>query len=785
MTDYKGYQSRAIVMETEDDEFDLKKVVGTLIRFWPLFLICVIGAVIIAFLFLRYSTPQYKINAKILVKDDKKGGNFGGASDNMFSDLGLFNPTKSVDNEVEVLKSRTLMEKTVDALQLQARYYVEGSVKQTELFFENVPFELSLAGIKDDSLVADKRFSLLFIDDRRFVLENDGKTKQYNYGDLLVFPFGAIRVKRNINAAPIQKPVIVKLSKRDNVVDGFQQALTIATTSKTVSTIDLTLEDPVPQRGEKLLNTLITIYNAMNTEDKNRIADSTIAFIDNRLIYVTAELGNVEKEIETFKRKNKLTDLSAEGQLLLQNSSEGMKNVAQQQVQIEIINSLEKYLKDDKNNLRTIPAGLAVPDPTFAELIHTYNAAQLEKERQLQTTTESNPIVQTLTVQIGNLKSNILANLATIRHTMQISMNQLQRGANLFERRIGQVPEKERSFLEFSRQQAIKQELYLYLLKKREETAVSKAANIDNARVVDSAKSQTHPFSPKRTLVYLSALLIGLVLPAIAIYLRQLLNNKVEDKKDITTKTAAPIVGEIGRSPYTNSFIVKENPRHPVAEQFRLLRTNLDYMVPEGEGGRVIMITSSISGEGKSFLSLNLAAMLALRGKKVLLVEFDLRKPKLSKYLRLDNRHGLTDFLVKKNNDIGSLIKTVSEVDGLYMLGSGAIPPNPAELINNNQTRDLFSIVKTDFDYAVVDAPPVGLVTDSLLLSKYANITLYVIRQKYTFKNQLEMLDEMYRQGKLPNLGIVVNDIKRQKGYGYGYGYGSGYGYGYESEKDR
>jgi capsular exopolysaccharide synthesis family protein len=355
---------------------------------------------------------------------------------------------------------------------------------------------------------------------------------------------------------------------------------------------------------------------------------------------------------------------------------------------------------------------------------------------------------------------------------MGITRSQLRSRTNSFESQIQQVPRKERAFLEISRQQAIKQELYLYLLKKREETAVSKAANIDNARIVDSAKANKQPFSPKRQMIYLSALLVGLLLPAGMVYGRSLLNNKVESKKDITAATAAPIVGEIGHSPYISNVVVLEDPRHPIAEQFRLLRTNLQYMTRAGSEARVILFTSSMSGEGKSFISLNLASMLSLGGKKVVLLEFDLRKPKLSKYLGLDNEEGLSSFLIGKRTDIYQLAKSVRGMENLHFIGSGVIPPNPAELISNEQTKSLFDQLKNRFDYIIIDAPPVGVVTDALLLAAHSDTNLYIVRQNYTLKAQLELLNDLYQEKKLPNCGIVINDIKRQKGYGYGYGYG-------------
>jgi tyrosine-protein kinase Etk/Wzc len=755
-----------------EEDFSIQNVVNKVIQYWWLFVLCIVLALGAAFVYLRYSTPLYKVQAKILVKDSKKGGGISGME--VFSELGLMGGQNSVDNEVELLKSRTLMENTVATLQANVRYYAAGKIKQTEVTGKSLPFLLSVHDLNVDSLSLPVRLLFKGVSLNQFKLAYKDVEKTHSYGDTIVFPFGKFLFSQYSGLRSDKEQLVqILISHPENTVAEFQQKLNVAVTSKTVSTIDLTFNDAVPARGELLLNSLLHIYNRMNTEDKNRVADSTINFIDNRLVYVTRELGDVEQSIEHFRQRNQLTDISAQGKLLLENTSQYFKELSKSEVQISIVQSLEKYLRDEQNTSRTIPAGLVIEDPTFASLVERYNMMQLEKDRQLQTTTESNPVVQRLTVQIANVKNDIVANLATIKRSMEITRAELKNRTNSFESQIQQVPRKERAFLEISRQQAIKQELYLYLLKKREETAVSKAANIDNARIVDSAKADRNPISPKRQMIYLSALLIGTVLPSIFLFARSLLNNKVGSKKDITAATSVPLLGEIGHSQLKNNLVIKQDLRHPIAEQFRLLRTNLDYMRLPTTGARIVMVTSSMSGEGKSFISLNLAAMLSLGGKKVVLLEFDLRKPKLSKYLGFENDEGISSILIGKVANAALIEKSIEGVDNLHFLSSGLIPPNPAELINGPQTAQMFEQLKARYDHIIIDAPPVGVVTDALLLSIYTDITLYVVRQHYTFKNQLEMVDELHREQKLPSLGIVVNDVKRQKGYGYGYGYGS------------
>ena len=785
MTDL-NLQQLNVEGKKEKDNAIFQVIIGQFIYFWWLFALFILLSMFTAFIYLRYAAPIYKITAKILVKDQKKGGDV--SQGNIFSDLDLLNPISTVDNEVEILKSRTLMEKTVRALQLNTSYFSKGSVRQSEIFFSKLPFKLTLINCIQDSISANSTLIYKNINADYFSLGDEKTTKKIKYGDTLNYNFGTLVIESNPgNFQKSNAPIIVKVATLDQTVVRMQNAYSAGATSKTVSTIDLTVTDIIPARGELILNTLLHIYNNMNTEDRNRIADSTIAFVDNRLIYVTKELGNIEKDIQVFKQTNGITDISQQSQLLLQNTSQYMRDQSQQEVQLNVLRSLLTYLKNDRNYSRTIPATLAVQDPTFVAQVENYNTLQLEKQRQLATTTENNPVVEKLTIQIANLRTHILSTLTSAEQGMLINLNQLKKQADALNGQINNVPEKEKSFLEISRQQSIKQELYLYLLKKREETAVSKAANLDNARIVDNAKSLKTPIKPDRSLIYMIAFAAGFIIPALLLYIRQLLHNKIETRNDITSTTDVPIIGEIGRSPFPNNLIIRENPRHPIAEQFRLLRTNLDYLGVDNKGGRSIMVTSSMSGEGKSFISLNLAGMLALGGKKVVLLEFDLRKPKISKYLGFSNNEGISTFLADKKKTINDIAIKVPGLETLYFIASGPIPPNPAELINSEMAKDFFAQLESQFDHIVIDVPPVGVVTDALLLSRFAKISLFIVRQGFTYKKQLELLEELNMQKKLPHLAMVVNDIDRQKGYGYGYGYGYGtsYGYGYfEDEKE-
>ncbi len=517
----------------------------------------------------------------------------------------------------------------------------------------------------------------------------------------------------------------------------------------------------------------------MNEEDKNKISDSTISFIDERLAVVSGELSGVEKNIEQFKVKNQLsTNIPEQASLALNNASDVQKQLTEQDVQISIIQSLEDHLKG--NDPRIVPNAAVIQDPTYISTVQQYNMLVLERDRQLETTKPDNPIVQNLNSQIEAVKTNLIISLNNIQREMQISKNELAAKNDQFMRQMKTVPSKERTFLDISRQQDVKQQLYLYLLQKREETAISKSGTLANSRLIEPGKSDALPFTPKKSLLYLVALCAGVLLPSGVIYLKNLLNNTVSASDDIGKETKAPILGEIGHNATGKTLVAQQNSRTALAEQFRALRTNLQFLL-KGREHQVVMITSGTSGEGKSFLTINLGSALAISNKTVVLVELDLRKPKLSKELGMPLEKGFTDYLVSKLKK-EELIKPVPNHPNLFLVSAGTIPPNPAELLLEPQLEELFAWLRTRFDYIIVDTPPLGIVIDSVLIGKYANASVYVVRQGYTLKAQLKMVSNLKQNEKIPNLSILVNDVKINRYYGYKYGYSYGYGYGNNSD---
>ncbi|NIG55219.1 tyrosine-protein kinase [Chitinophaga sp. Cy-1792] len=754
-------------LKEPESTFDLRKLLDRLARSWYWFLLSVILCGALGWVYLRYATPGYKINAKILVQDQKKGADIPGAE--ILDQLNLFDNKSSVDNELEIISSRSLMEQVVREQHLYIRYLVDGRMKKTEVY-GNVPFAMDWLNLKDSMAVA--KYILTPKANDSFNISIDTWQKNAKWGDTIQCAAGLFRIVRNEKFPLEQKDYTLEVSPVDKTVADYQRNLEAAIPNKQVSTIDMALTSSIPQKGELVLNKLIAAYLHASVEDKNRIADSTIAFIDNRLVIVTGELSGVEKNIQRFKEANQLADISEQSKALVNGTGDTRKQIIDNQVRLNVVQSLEQYVKDEKNNKRVVPSAIVVQDPTFISIVEKYNTLQLERERLLLANTENNPAVRTIDGQLAGLRGDLLSNLATFRSSLEMSLDALQKNAGTLDQKIRQVPSTERVFLDFSRQQAIKQELYLYLLKKREESALSKSSNLAIARIVDAAKSDPLPFKPKGLFIYLIAVIFGMGLPAGIFYLGDHLNRRIRSREELTTLTPVPVLAEIGHYTEGTYVAVRKDVRTPLVEQFRALRTNLQFIMANPQE-KVILLTSSMSGEGKSFVATNLAAVISLSGKKVLLMEMDLRKPKISDNLGLSNHTGFSTYAIGKSL-AESVIKPSGIHENCFLLSSGPIPPNPAELLLMENTGLLFAELRKQFDYIIVDTAPVGLVTDAQLLGRFADATLYIMRQDYTFKEQAKLTKDLLQYQKMPRLNIILNDVKQGTTYGYGYGYGYG-----------
>ena len=730
---------------------------------WYWFLFSVIICSAIAYLYVKYATPLYTTTASVLIKEDADS-NMGESSVlKVFGGTDL-SPVSTTETEAVILKTRLLMETVVKSLNANISYYAVGKVKDLEI--NKSPFKIRLLGKPNP-----KGFAALNVkmEGTKIHLSSEKFSKTVNlYEAFTLQNVGSILIEKGDAPAIPNQLYSFKIFPVDAVVAGALASLQVAIPSKQVNIINLAYTSAIPEKSEAILNTLIQAYIKSNIVDKNTIADSTIAFIDKRLSLVSEELDKVEGNVETFRKKNKVTDIAAQSALLVNTTNQSAMDLTKVETQLSILNSLEAYLTDQSTNERVVPSGVLLDDPNFSALVERYNTIVLEKEKSKLSQTEKNPYVQNLSTQIAGVRGDMLRSLSSLKTTLEISKKTLQRTSNQMAGQASSVPTIQRAFLDLGRQQQIKQELYVFLLQKKEETAISKTSNISNCKIVDAPIS-FGPISPNRNAILGYGVILGLFIPLGILYIGDLLNTKVKDKEDVSSHTHVPLIAEIGSSNSLETIVVSVDSRTPISEQFRNLRTNLSFFLKDGS--KRILVTSSMSGEGKSFCSINLAAILALTGKKVVVMEMDLRKPNLSNKFGLANNIGYTNYITSKQVSSAEIIRPSGLLDNLFIISSGPIPPNPAELLIDDRINILMTELERDFDYIIMDAPPVGLVTDAQLLSNHADLTLYVVRQGVTFKDQISIPEEIYLSKKIKNMAILLNDAKFEFSYGYAYGY--------------
>lgn len=761
---------------SENNIFNLKWIITTLLAIWPWFLASMLVSYLLCNLYLRYTTPLYKMSGEIILNDAK--GSTPSGDQVLLEGLGLSTSKSDVNNVIRILHSKTLMTRVVQALDLNVQYLLPGKVKMFE-FYKDAPFKFVFV---DTALsVKNASYKISFKDDENFTLSDGGKNISGKLGDVLQLPGGKLVVARNISRPVHNDNYIVNVSSIEKATGRFAGALDVSRIEKLSSSVEIDCNDQLPERGKDIINTLVKVYEQTNIEEKNRIANNTINFIDERLTTVGSDLTNIEKQIADFKESNNLTDLKQQAEELAKNSSKVTQDQSEKEVQLRILEDIEnKYFGPGSNNEVALPA-LLVTDPTLLQMIGTYNALQGEKAKLITVTTKDNPYVLNIDAQLKAAKSKVLASIKSLEFSLRSNINELNRQSGIATGEIKKVPTQERIYLEYSRQQNIRQELYLYLLKKREEAAISKSATISNVLVVDKA-DLVMQIKPNRSKMITMSLFLGFFIPIVGLGMRRTFNTKIIAKADIQRFTDIPIVGEIGHSNDEISVAVKKNSNSILAEQFRSLRTNLQFLLTNRKD-KVILLTSSMSGEGKSFIAINLASTFAISGKKVVLIELDLRRPKVSKNLGLDNGIGLSNYAIGQA-DLSQIIQKSGFEDNLYVISSGPIPPNPAELIMLPKMEEMFEELKKSFDFVIIDTAPIGLVTDAQLLGMYADTSLYVVRQGYTYKQQVQIANELKVNNKMPKMGLVINDVVFRRGYSYGYGYGyeAGYGnkYGYK-----
>ena len=791
--------------ESKEENIDVKELLFKYLIHWPWFVGAVVACLIAAWVYLHMSTPVYNISATVLIKDDKKGGSAG-----MLSGLeslgldGMVSSSQNIDNEIEVLRSKTIVKEVVEDLGLYISYTDKDEFPSRNMY-KTSPVQVSLTPQEADLLEKPMTVEMTLQPqgsiDVNVKIGDDEYQKHFeklpavfptDKGTLAFFltPDSVLSSKRTseetTDSEKTTRNITATINKPLAVAKAYCKNMTIEPTSKTTSVAVISLKNSNVQRGKDFINKLLEMYNINTNNDKNEVAQKTAEFINERISIISKELGSTEKDLESFKRGAGITDLTSDAQIALTGSAEYEKKRVENQTQINLLQDLQRYMQNE--GYEVLPSNIGLQDVNLAAAINRYNDVLVERKRLLRTSTENNPTIINLDTSISAMKENVQVSLDRVLRGLFITKADLDREASRYSRRISEAPGQEREFVSIARQQEIKAGLYLMLLQKREENAITLAATANNAKIIDEAIADDAPVSPRSKITYLIALILGVGIPVGVIYLLELTKFKIEGRADVEKLTSAPIVGDIPLTDEKQGAIAVFENQNNLSETFRNIRTNLQFMLENDK--KVILVTSTVSGEGKSFISANLAISLSLLGKKVVIVGLDIRKPGLNKVFNIPRKEiGITQYLANPENNLMDLVQLSDVSKNLYILPGGTVPPNPTELLARDGLDKAIETLKKNFDYVIMDTAPVGMVTDTLLIGRVADLSVYVCRADYTHKNEYTLINELAEKDKLPSLCTVINglDLKRRKyGYYYGYGkygkyygYGKRYGYGY------
>lgn len=784
-------------LEEEEGGFDFKIILMKLIIYWKWFVVSIVLCLLCAFVYLRYATPVYRIQATVMINDEKKGS----FQNQMMAmqDFGFVGTTGGVDNEIEILRSKSMIKQAIVDMGMFVQYQLGGRIAK-RVIYGNYPIEVQ---ISDDDLANLTRSFLLEIshpDSTKYKIE-------YAYKDLsgemvefektisgfpyvLESPVGQLILSRGEMPMAPGQTLYVSIVPPIKMAKTCLANLSIAPTSKTTSVAHISYLDVNKKRGTDFVNSLVAAYNRENNNDKNVVALKTEEFIKERLDIVAAELDATEMEMAQYKKNSGLTTVVGDAQKILEANSEYEKKNVEITTQLKLVTYLRDYVNDPANHLQAIPGNVGLADASLTSLIAKYNEGVVERNRLLRTASESNPTVVDMTMSVELLSKTIRTSVESLYESLSIQKKEVEGQTAKFGSKIGDAPTQEKILMGYERQQEVKSGLYLMLLQKREENSIALAATADNAKIIDAALANDYPVSPKSSMILLVALVLGCAIPVAIIYIMELLRYKIEGRNDLEKLTKVPVLGDVAVShdlkKGQRGIVVRENDNDIMAETFRSIRTNLQFVL-DGPEKKVIQFTSTTSGEGKTFISSNLAMSLALLGKKVILLGLDIRKPRLAEMFGFANRtKGITAFLAGDPDDKELLFDQIipSGVnENLDILPAGIVPPNPAELLSKKNLDNAISFLKEKYDYVLLDTAPVGLVTDTLIIARVADASVYVCRADYTAKNDLNLVNSLYAENKLKNMSIVLNGVdmaKRKYGYYYGYGGNGKYGrYGY------
>ena len=754
-------------MENKSNEIDVRKILRIIVEHWWWFVLGVAACTMLGVAYYLRKAPQWTTDASVVLRQ-KEGS---GTSLDALSMLGL-SSNRAAEDEVVVLSSRGLLYQAIDALNLWDAPSKRGGLRW-EGEFRHPALTIDYLSLTEDAqikpfVVKVKPTKKGYKVKTKMGFFHRSTTRVADLSEPIETGVGTIRIHAN---RPLSTDTTYRVahSRRELVVAGYQKKLSVTLHKKESNIIHISTQSPVPERDKALLHQMIEQYNLNAIVDKNMLATNTAAFIDERLDIITKELGEAEEAVSDYKQQNNIADINTQANLFLHASSAEQRAMAEIETQLSLVEYIDEFLRDDTKRNSLIPSNIGLSDASLASGLTEYNALQLQRMRILRTATEDNPVIEQMNAQLASMRENIIETIGSVRESLKIRQRNLQAQDTKFNRQIQNAPEQQREYVRVVRQQQIKERLYVFLYEKREENALMLAATATPAKILDMPQRDVKSQSPKLTKLLLLCIILGLLIPAAILYILVLLNDTIDDAKEYEKRIKAPLLGQLVQNSRNAHIAIHEGESTVSAELFRLIRTNLRFVLPKEAKNPVILVTSSINGEGKSYVSCNTALSLAILGKKVVLVGMDIRKPMLTTYFGLKTKGHLTDYLAEPDVTVDDIIVPSGEHKNLDLIPCGTIPPNPAELLQTERVEELFAELRKRYDYIIVDTAPVALVSDTYQLDRVADMTIYVSRYKYTPSEMIDYLNNMIDQKRMHNVACVLNGVKGLRaGYGYG-----------------
>ena len=778
-------------IELSEEEIDISKILFTALQNWYLFAGALVVAIGLAWFYNWYAHPIYRMNGTVLVKDDK-----GSMGENILAEIGALQNKRNIENEIEILRSRSLMGKALNELDFNVTYTLKAGIREREMYkssplrIEYVPLEEMPDGFALETTILDSNtFEIDYA-----ILDFTGDETWYNethsFNEDFELPYGHFRMQPTEKFEQFMKgserDLILTFHSDDALISKYLGLLKVQTARTGSSILSLSLEEQVKEKGIDLLNKLLDVYMQNSIEQKNQLTSNSLRFIDAQLDVITKDLSSIEEEMQEYKTDQGITDLSAEAEFFLGQVGQYDQQISGIEMQLSFIDYLERYIKEGKEFENSSPASIGINDPLLSQLITRLSELEAERESLLKYTKSDNPMVTAIDSKIATTKKSLLDNVVSIRDGLMANKAQAEKQLASVEGKVKSLPGRETELVGFQRKFSIKENLYLLLLEKKSENSILLASTVSDNLVIDHARSTILPIKPVRMLTYGIGLILALVLPSAFLVVKNMFDNKIKDRGELQRITSIPLIGMVNYNDSKTDLVVSEKPKSPIAEAFRGIRTNLQYFGKSSQMGpeahkNVFLVTSSIGSEGKSFCSMNLTNVFSMSGKKTILLGMDLRKPKLAhNFANVKRDKGASGYLAGIY-DLDECIQPTG-IENFDIMVSGEIPPNPSELIMSEKMDQLVNELAERYEYVIIDTPPIGLVTDGLILSKYAMASIYVVRQGFTLKGQLDYVNDLYEEGKMKNLSVLFNAVKYDASrYGYSYGYGYGYGY-YDSD---